>query len=316
MIRISIWALLMAQTATVGAAPPPKASATFRDCPHCPEMIVLPAGRFAMGSTVEERDREGVLPLFGDREGPVHEVIIARPFAMSRTEIRRVEFLKFARATHRASPVDCQTYDPVRDSWVDGPHPSSWQEPEIPIGDDHPAVCMTWTDATDYAAWLSKTTGHHYRVPSDAEWEYAARGRTSTARYWGNALQPICTKLNIMSDATVAAIGRPKSWADVLVCRSDHAWTVPVAGYPANPFGLYDMLGSVWEWTADCSHPDYKGAPVDGSAWIEPGCSKHGLRGGAFHSQYWLARAATRGKGMAPDFRPLAAGIRVVREMD
>jgi len=291
-------------------------TAPILDCPDCPTMVVVPSGSFMMGSSPDERAREGVAPLFGNREGPQHQVTIAHRFAMSRTEVTRGQFLAFAEATHRPAPRDCQTYNRASDSWVGSPHPSSWRTPGFAQTDAHPIACMSWNDAAAYAAWLSTRTGHRYRLPSEAEWEYAARGGTVTARYWGDAIDPICTHIDMMSAALSATIGSPPSWSGTLVCNDEPAWTVPVASYPANPFGLYDMLGSLWEWTADCATPTYSGAPTDGSAHTEPGCDQHPLRGGAFHSRTWLARAATRGKGMPPTFRPIAAGIRLVRELD
>jgi formylglycine-generating enzyme required for sulfatase activity len=279
-------------------------------------MVVLPAGQFQMGSSAEERRREGVPVFFGHREEPAHTVTLAKPFAMSRTEITRGQFAAFAKATQRPVLTDCRTHDPVQDDWLGVPRPASWRDPGFAQTDDHPAACMTWTDAADYAAWLSKTTGHRYHLPTEAQWEYAARGGTQTARYWGDEVQDICARIDMMNAATVAAIGAPESWKNKLVCSTGPAWTVPVGSYAANPFGLYDMLGSVWEWTADCAHDTYQGAPTDGSAWDEPGCRMHSLRGGALHSEAWLARAATRGKGMDITFRPVAAGFRVARDLD
>lgn len=299
-----------------GAAQALDVGQRFSDCAHCPEMVVVPAGAFRMGSTPEERMRDGVLELFGNREQPVRTVTLARPFAISRTEVTRAQYTRFADATGRPAPVDCQTFDREKDNWVGGPNPSSWRDPGFPQTDTHPVACTTWTDATDYAAWLSRTTGHSYRVPTEAEWEYAARGGTTGTRYWSDDVRQICKHVNIMSAGTQAALGYPKSWADRLICSSGRAWTVPVASYPANPFGLHDMVGSLWEWTADCAQEDYVGAPVDGSARRTPECQQHHMRGGAFHSQVWLARVTTRGKGMDKTFRPLAAGIRVVRDLD
>ena len=103
---------------------------------------------------------------------------------------------------------------------------------------------------------------------------------------------------------------------DKLICAGRKPWTVPVASFEANPYGLHDMLGSVWEWVADCSHNDYVGAPSDGSAWVEANCSRYLVRGGAFHSEFWIARAATRGAGLNPDSHPVASGFRVARDLD
>jgi formylglycine-generating enzyme len=283
---------LAAMYLLAGAAVAANRADSFRDCAECPPMVAIPAGAFDMGSSPDERRREGV------------------------PAITRSQYARFAAATGRAVAADCQTYNAKADSWVGNPAPASWQQPGFAQGDDHPVVCMTWNDARDYATWLASTTGKHYRLATEAEWEYAARGGSGTARYWGDDLQGICSKVHMMSSATVEAIGMPPSWTGLLVCTGRQAWTVPTGSFPPNPFGLHDMLGSVWEWTADCAHPNYNGAPADGSAWIESGCDHHQLRGGALHSQYWLVRSAIRGSAMESTYRPLSAGIRVARDLE
>ncbi len=287
---------------------------TFNDCRDCPDMVVIPAGSNQMGSTADERRREGVLKLFADREEPRHLVTIAKPFAMSKYEVTRGLYAQFAKETHLSDAEGCAVYDPKTDKW---PIQAgfSWHHPGFPQTDKHPAVCISWTDAHAFAAWFAQKTGKPYRLPSEAEWEYAARGGTDTARYWGDAAEPACEKTNIMSRGTLQKLGWPASWNNELLCSGDHAFTQPVGSYDANPFGLYDMIGNVWEWVADCYHENYIGAPADGSAWDEPNCKTRLPRGGAFHSSPWLARAATRGKS-DPVYPGVAAGIRLVRDLD
>lgn len=288
---------------------------TFRDCADCPEMVVIPPGSANIGSTHEERVREGVPPAFGEHEGPVVRVTIAKPFAMAKTETTRGQFEKFVAESNRPIPNSCATYIKKTDTW--GPTEGmSWRTPGFAQTDEHPAVCISWVDANDFAQWLAKKTGKKYRLASEAEWEYAARGGTTTTRYWGDASQPICEKASVMTSATIAAIGTPESWMDKLVCASDRSWTIPVASFEANPFGLHDMLGSVWEWTADCASVDHVGMPTDGSPQMKGNCDRRGVKGGAFHSVPWLARPATHGAGQDPHNRPVASGIRVVRDLN
>ena len=286
----------------------------LRDCADCPEMVIVPAGSFEMGSSADERVREGVPSRFADRETLVHRVTIAKPFAMSRNEITRGLYARFVAETKRPDPPACGVFNPDTDSWKERPG-YSWRNTGFEQTDDHPVACTSFGDARDFAAWLAKKTGKPYRLATEAEWEYAARGGTTTARYWGDSAEPGCELANIMSAATVARLGNPKSWANKLVCTSPHAFTVPVGSYPPNPFGLHDMIGNVYEWIADCYHPTYAGAPVDGSAWNEPRCAQHMLRGGAFHSAPWLARVAARGGPVETEYHPVASGIRVVRDM-
>lgn len=316
--------LAPSSTVSSAAAPPSSGTAqqaldsssaagvqTLKDCAMCPKMVVIPAGSFEMGSSREERLREGVAAAFGDREEPRHTVRIAKPFAISRAEITRGEYAQFVAESKRTIPPSCGGWAGRRES--DG---YSWRMPGFPQTDADPVTCVSATDADDYAAWLSKKVGKRYRVPSEAEWEYAARGGTTTARHFGDSIQAVCGNLNIMTTATFKEIGQPESWKDKLMCASDEAFTAPVGSFEPNAFGVHDMLGSQWEWVADCGHPNYQGAPTDGSAWRDRGCNTRLVRGGAFHSEFWLARSATRGSGMDPNSRPVAAGIRVVREMD
>jgi formylglycine-generating enzyme required for sulfatase activity len=312
--QLALLALLAAPALGADARTPGE---TFQDCPDCPTMVVVPAGAFDMGSTPEERAREGVPASFGDHEGPVRRITFARPFAVARTETTRAQYARFVAATKRPVDGDCIDYNAEEDSWAGTPGKQvSWRDPGFPQTDDHPVVCISWRDATDYAAWLAKTTGQRYRLASEAEWEYAARAGTTTARPWGDSVTPICTKAAIMTSASWLAIAKSDSWTDELVCSSDKAYTLPVASFDPNPWGLHDMLGNVWEWVADCAAKDHATLPADGTAQVEGGdCEQRLSKGGAWHSRTWLARPATRGSGQSGVNRPVAAGIRVVRDL-
>jgi len=309
--------LLPAPALAADAAAGLKPAQTFKDCDDCQTMVVIPAGTFTMGSTPAEREREGVPPSFGDHEGPTVEITIAKPFAIASTETTRGQFAAFVKATNRPVPTSCANYNPEQDNWAgkEG-QVANWQNPGFKQDDSHPVVCVNYPDAADYADWMSKKTGHHYSVASEAQWEYVARAGTKTTRYWGDSVTPICKKANIMTTATFAAINNSEGWMDELVCTNDKSWTQPVGSYDANPWGVYDMLGNVWEWVDDCATTDHKGMPTDGSARRDGDCTRRITKGGAFHSRVWLARPATRGGGLPGTGRPAAAGFRIVRVID
>jgi formylglycine-generating enzyme required for sulfatase activity len=311
---LALAAALLAMAPRLCAAP--AAGTVFSDCAvDCPTMVVIPAGAFDMGSTEEERRQQGVPQAFADREGPRHRVTIARPFAMARTETLRAIYARFIDETKRPDPPGCDVHNAPADRWETQPG-LSWRNPGFAQTDEEPAVCVSWTDAKAFAAWLARKTSKPYRLPTEAEWEYAARGGTTTARYWGDGPEDVCRFANIMTYATLERLGFPKSSQDRLVCAGPHAFTTKAGAYPANPFGLYDMIGNVWEWVEDCYHPNYVGAPTDGSAWAEAGCGKRIDRGGGFHGSPWVARAAVRSGPLDADIHAVGVGLRVVRDMD
>lgn len=294
---------------------PAAAPATFSDCPDCPTMVTIPAGGATLGSTPEERAAAGIVPLFGDREGPTYRVTFARGYAIGRTEVTRGQWRAFVEATHRPDPATCGTHDGKTDNWQ--PRPGfSWRKPMFEQTDDHPAVCISYDDAVAYTKWLSAKTGKPYRLPSDAEWEYAARAGTTTPWYWGISPEAGCAKANLLSAGTGQALGWPKSLDGRFVCSGTRSFTVPVASYPPNPWGLYDMLGNAFEWAADCNSPDNRDAHADGSARTTGDCTRHYLKGGAFHTPFWLTRAAVRGAPIAADLHMFAVGFRVARSLD
>jgi formylglycine-generating enzyme required for sulfatase activity len=164
-------------------------------------------------------------------------------------------------------------------------------------------VCVSWTDARAYAAWLARTTGKPYRLPSEAEWEYAARAGSSAARPWGVDLTR--EHANYGSEACCApATGGADRWR----------FTSPVGSFPPNRFGLADMIGNVWQWVEDCGHEGYVGAPADGAAWTSGDCRTHMARGGAWFQGPDSARSAARAADAA-DFRIADIGFRVARDL-
>lgn len=223
------------------------------DAPWCPEMVVVPAGRFLMGSPAEEEGRD-------DDEGPQHFVTIREPFALGRYQVTFEEYDEFAATTGRAPPAD--------EGWGRG---------------SRPVIYVSWDDAQAYAAWLSEATGCPYRLPSEAEWEYACRAGTTTPFHFGPTIST--DQANYNGSFTYGA-GRKG------VYRQQ---TVPAGSFPANAFGLHDMHGNVREWCDDAWHESYGGAPIDGSAWLEGGDqSRRVLRGGSWNGNPRFLRSADR----------------------
>jgi formylglycine-generating enzyme required for sulfatase activity len=277
-------------------------------------MVVIPAGSGVVGSTPDERLRAGVPPMFGDREGPQHRVTIHKPFALGRTEVTRAQYARFVAATARPDPAQCAVHDSRSDRWTQQAG-YSWRNTGFAQTDEHPALCISYDDATAYAAWLAQQTGQPYRLASEAEWEYAARAGTSTAWYWGDAAEPGCENANLVSSAMIVSLGSPPYWKAKLACQDAHTDSMPVASFPPNAFGLHDMSGNAFEWIADCASSSHEGAPTDGSARSVEGCTQHFLKGGAFHTPIWLTRSAVRGNPLKPDLHMNTIGLRVARDL-
>ena len=270
-----------------GSSAAPLAGATFRHCRDCPDMVVIPAGKVAIGSAQAETDRENMPADQAAREHPQKTVTIARPFALAQTEVTVGQYAAFAAETRRPGG-ECQAYFKVEGvfrGWLPV-HGSSWDQPVFPQGPDHPAACVSWDDAQAYAAWLSARSGKHYRLPSEAEWDYAARAGTQTARYWGDGVDDACRYANV-ADA--------RALRHQFACDDGYAHTAPATFGITNGFGLYGMLGNVGEWTADCGLHSYaKPSPTDGSADVTGDCTEHVGRGGSWWNDAYYIRAARR----------------------
>jgi formylglycine-generating enzyme required for sulfatase activity len=251
-------------------------------------MIVLAPGRFLMGSPESEREqalRAGARKAWLARETPQHWVTIGRPFALGRLPVTVAEWRQFVAATR----------------WSAGD--VNWAAPGFTQTDEHPVVGVSWLDAQQYLRWLSARTGKIYRLPTEAEWEYACRAGTGTAFCCGDTIGP--GQANY--DGRFSYNGGPHG-------ASPRGTTV-TGSYPPNPWGLCDMHGNVWEWVQDVVHDSYEGAPVDGSAWEEGGRQgRRILRGGSwlYHPRY--LRSALR-NGFSERLANDKVGFRVVREM-
>ncbi len=305
----------------VGVFPPPpnlRPGQVFKDCPECPEMVVVPAGEFTMGSPPEERRwvvSQGAKEEWVAWETPQHRVTLPRPIAAGKFEVTRAEYAAFARDAGHGAGDGCYAF---KDGKWEKDAGKSWRDPGFQQTDRDPVACVSWADAKAYVEWLSRKTGKPYRMLSEAEWEYAARAGTTTRYGWGDDRdnEQGCGYAN-GADRTRA---RPHTLAEtkdnIFMCEDGYVFTAPVGLYRANGFGLHDMLGNVWEWTEDCWHDSYAGAPADGSAWLTGGnCGIRVLRGGSWVGSPRDLRSALR-DGNDPGNRINLNGFRVARTLN
>jgi formylglycine-generating enzyme required for sulfatase activity/predicted Ser/Thr protein kinase len=271
----------------------------FRDCPTCPLMKVLPPGRFMQGSAATDPDAQPF-------EQPQHPVVIRYPFGMGVFEVTLGEFREFVNGTQRKI-TGCTVYD---GSWHERAD-LSWSDVGYPQSSTHPVACVSWRDARDYTTWLSHKTSQHYRLASASEWEYAARAGSEAARPWGSDTEAACKSANV---ADLSAAQRYPGWK-VHPCNDGYVYSAPVGSFAPNAFGLYDMLGNVFEWVEDCWHPDYQGAPTDGSPWVAGDCSQHDMRGGSWFTAAPSVSVAARNR-FEDTYRSNSVGFRIVREIE
>ena len=216
----------------------------LNDCKHCPEMVAIPGASFRMG------DLSGVIG-----EIPVHTVTVSS-FRLGKYVV------SFDQWDACVADGGCNGYRPEDEGWGRG---------------NRPVINVSWDDTQDFITWLNGKTGGGYRLPSEAEWEYAARAGTETQYHWGND------------------IGRNNANCGGCGSQKDGLKTEPVGSFPANAFGLHDMHGNVWEWIQDCWHDNYNGAPSDGSAWEGGDCAHRSTRSGSLDNGPVYVRSAYRG---------------------
>ena len=262
----------------------------FRDCADCPEMVVVPAGSFTMGSPAGEEGRR-------DNEGPQRRVMITGPLAVGRFQVTLGEFGRFVAATGRDMSGGCRIW--TGSAWTNQSS-RSWRDPGFAQSDTHPVVCVNWHDAKAYAGWLSRQTGEEYRLLSEAEWEYAARAGATTPFHFGATIST--DQANYDGRYTYGS-GR------IGVYRQR---TVTVGSFPANGFGLHDVHGNAWEWVEDCWNDSYAWASGIGTARTTGDCSRRVLRGGSWGDDPKDLRSAYR-VGYEPDGRNSGSGFRLTR---
>jgi formylglycine-generating enzyme required for sulfatase activity len=328
-----IFALVSVPLAAAAQSPAP--GAVFRDCADCPEMIVVPAGSFRMGSPADRAMSES--------ESPRHPVTFDSAFAVGRHEVTKVQYAAFIKDSGYApAGKGCQILKHPELEWV-ADDSKDWRDPGFPAGDDHPVVCVNWDDAKAYVEWLGKKTGKAYRLLSEAEWEYAALAGSNNPRPGGDDEKNTCAHGNVWDETYEKERGLPtrreggmanraagtgptsrdrpgnpfetkkQSWyLEIHWCSDAYSYTAPAGKFLANKFGLHDMIGNAWEWVEDCLNFTYSGAPGDGSAWRGGNCDSRVLRGGSWSSAPLDTRAVQR-IFRAKSVRRSDMGFRVAR---
>lgn len=275
-----------------------------------PETVVVLAGSFMMGSSALEEGRN-------DNEGPEHRVTFLRGFAIGRTEVTVRQFQAFVEHTGYKTDAEkhgnSTVYDQYSGRLVERDNVSWRNDYEGgKAGPDDPVVHVSWNDAEAYVKWLARGTGKAYRLPSEAEFEYAERGGKATKYWWGDGA-PTRVVENVTGQGDESRSRR--QWETYFKGYTDRYWgPAPVASFEANPFGLFDIGGNVAEWVDDCWHDSYLRAPVDGSAWVNPGCNLRVVRGGLWASSPDQARSAYR-VSAKPDRRDARVGFRIARDL-
>lgn len=299
----AVWAIAREPGAAAALAP----AGVFRDCLDCPEMVAIPAGAFTMGTTEAQKAQLQAADFWDEErfadELPARDVTVPA-FALARTEVTIAQFQAFIDATgYRPSGV-CWA---LREGEFGFLERSNWRHPGYEQRPDHPVVCVTWWDAQAYARWLNLRTGETYRLPTEAEWEYAARAGTQTHYFWGDDPNSGCPFMN-GADQTA---GRKFPNASVVGCDDGALYTAPVASYRPNPFGLSDMTGNVFEWVQDC-YGAYDPARADSAAVATGDCSFRVVRGGSWYYRPENLRSAYR-NGIIPTLRDSLIGFRLAR---
>ncbi len=239
-----------------------------------PEMVVIPSGQFIMGSPTSDRGRV-------NSESPQHMVSI-KSFAMGKYDVTFDEWEACV------AGGGCKGHMPGDRGWGRG---------------NRPVIYVDWDDAQNYVKWLSGVTSQHWRLPTEAEWEYAARAGTTSAYYWGDSGNHDYANYGADECCQGAKLGKDQ-WIN----------TSPVGSFEPNKFGLYDMVGNVYQWLQDCANDNYQGAPTDGSAWLKGDCEARELRGGSWYFFQENLRSAMRFY-LPSMLRFNFIGFRVVREL-
>ncbi len=297
------------------------------------KFVLLPAGEFLMGSDASVDTLAHSYPQYERKrfeeladEAPVHKVLITQAFYMEQHEVTVGQFRRFLAASGYTPESEADgsggygynpDYDPAKsargDAFEGRNIKYSWRDPGFAQDDDHPVVNVTWNDAIALCKWLTATEGKTYRLPTEAEWEYAARAGTRTQYYTGDDPQSLLAAANVFDDDAAKNWSAWRSYA--LVGSDGFAFTAPVGSFAPNAFGLYDMHGNAWEWTADW-HDDryYANSPVVDPQGPESG-SVRVRRGGSWHTWSFYARSSYRNWN-APSTRYTLVGMRLVREAD
>jgi formylglycine-generating enzyme len=350
-MRIPIALILLAFAIDYGHAQEP--GSTFKDCDECPEMIAIAKGRYVMGIPRGEEERHQVPPPNFYRGEPMTEITLTKNFAMAKLVVTRGDFARFVKETGWTFPDNKGCWESYGKPLAttnnirrDMGRPDivaslNWLNPGFQQEDTHPVVCVAWIDIRAYLTWLSAKAGKTYRLPTEAEWEYVARAGTMTARPWGDEDAPACKHANVadMSRAKQYELDPSPYW--IFQCDDGFPNTAPVGSFPPNKYGLYDMIGNVWQVLEDCFEYTLDTIPRDGSPRIsdptkrrdpsfrivEPTvgpydkCDMRVSRGGSFDIMPYSVRTGYRSRFeiWRPDsgaVRLAIEGFRVARTLD
>jgi formylglycine-generating enzyme required for sulfatase activity len=307
--RPALALLLVASLPATYAADDVRAPGTsYSDCDGCPEMVVIPAGRFVMGTPGAPRSRGAAAA-----EADALVIDVPRAFALGRREVTRGEYARFIADSGHEPQEGCRVFDATLARFNDDPR-RGWRDVATPASpdDDYPVSCVSFVDAQAYVQWLSARTGARYRLPSEAEWEYAARAGATTLRPWGDDPDDACGHAN-----TYDLVGEARyrlGW-QAARCRDGQADLAPGGQFGANAFGLQDMIGNVREWVQDCATGSYAGRPRDARAWEWlGGCAERVQRGGSWLAPVEDNRSAARATAPAAE-RAGDAGFRVAADL-
>ncbi len=293
------------------ASPGAVLSDPFRDLAgKAPDLVVIPLGEYAMGAPNGERGARG-------EEQPQHKVRIVRPFALGRTEVTVEQFRRFVNASSYSTSADRSGNSMVYDEGsgrLSERRGTNWRDNYIgsDARDDDPVIHVSYDDAVAYTTWLAERTGKAYRLPTEAEFEYALRGGQAGRFPWGDGGPPRNVG-NLTGEQDQSDSGR--RWNNAFPRYGDNYWgPAPVAKFKPNAFQLFDLEGNVSEWVEDCWHDSFLRAPDDGSAWVNKGCDRRVVRGGSWGSSPDQVRSAYRTPS-PPDVRSARVGFRVARDL-
>jgi formylglycine-generating enzyme required for sulfatase activity len=283
----------------------------FKDCPDaCPEMIIVPAGAFTMGADSAEEEKDAQPETIRHRSEPQHNVTIGKPFAIGRFHVKKSEYAAFARES-QSIESGCFSHNGMNVNFIPD---NNWNNPGFLQTGDDPVVCVSWDDAVAYTYFLSEKTGHRYRLVSEAEWEYAARAGSTTSRWWGDSTDDQCRYAN-GADISYTQKFPNDLEGGTKACDDGYVYTSPSGKFLPNAFGLYDVLGNVWDWTQDCRNVGYLSAPTDGRAWLNGNCGLRAVRGGSWTMSPNILRSAYR-TWSPQKVRSDGVGFRVAMTLD
>lgn len=279
------------------------AGTVFRDCANCPELVVIPPGSVTVGLPESEAEQN-------NGQGPQNSLSIPAAIGLGKYEVTRAQFARFVRESGHAATGGCFV-------WNGGKYEQDasrdWRNPGFAQTENDPVVCVNWNDAKAYTGWLTKKTGKRYRLPTEVEWEYAARAGDRTARPWGDGDNAggACRYANVADATAKRVVPGTASWT-FHECNDNRAYTAPAGRYRPNAFGLHDMLGNAWEWTEDCLKEEFAGTAPDDGDRPNRECARRVLRGGAWVDSPAFVRYDFR-FFIASDDRDFYAGFRVAR---